>query len=406
MNNKIGQLILTPGKKANTICDIFVAQVDAHKEYLAGKLFILIEIEENTANSLKIINFLIDTLNNNYYQNEKILLRERITTLKIEHIFEAALAKTNKNFKKYLENTKIKIRLSDINITAGIIHDKDLYLSSSNKNKAFLIYKTKIKEKQKTSKNKKDFIYKITDIINQANSASTVEENKNKIFSNVISGKMPPQSYFFITNEALPEYFSQKQIIDTITLLPPIGAIEQIKQTLSKINSYISFIGLIIKNQEITFNKSKTEIQTKSSVEKSIINLNKTEDATENLLSPTGIINPKRWFNLLTNKFISKDTSKAKQFNLKDKILVKRKTPILDIFKNTFFIFSALFKNIIQLFKKIKPTKNFSNFSKFFKIKTFNFFSLFTGFFKKLNIKNKTLLFLVIIISFFAGLTL
>ena len=408
MDHKIGQLILTPGKKANTVCDIFVAQVDSHKEYLAGKLFILIEIGENNANSLKIINFLIDTLSHNYYQSEKILLREKITTLKVEHIFEAALAKTNKNFKDYLESAKIKIKLSDISITAGIIHNKKLYLSSSDKNKAFLIYKTQIKEKNKTTEDKKDFIYKITDIINQANSSTRTEEIKNKIFSNVISGKMPPQSYFFITNEALPEYLSKKQIIETITLLPPAGAIEQIKQTLAKINSYISFVGLIVKSQEIAFNESKITIPTKSSVEKSIINLNSTENATENLLSPTGIISPKRWFRGLSDKILNRNISQAMELGLKDKILVKRKTPVLNVLKNIFFIFSALFKNIARLFKNLSIKRNFKNISKPLKTKTGNFFSLFTNFFSDMSIKNKTLLFLgiAIIIIFSINLTL
>ena len=408
MNHKIGQLILTPGKKANTVCDIFVAQVDSHKEYLAGKLFILIEIDENNADSLKIINFLVDTLNHNYYQSEKILLRERISTLKVEHIFEAALAKTNKNFKDYLESAKIKIKLSDISITAGIIHNKKLYLSSSDKNKAFLIYKTQIKEKNKTTEDKKDFIYKITDIINRANSSTRTEEIKNKIFSNVISGKMPPQSYFFITNEALPEYLSKKQIIETITLLPPAGAIEQIKQTLAKINSYISFVGLIVKSQEIAFNESKITIPTKSSVEKSIINLNSTENATENLLSPTGIISPKRWFRGLSDKILNRNISQAMELGLKDKILVKRKTPVLNVLKNIFFIFSALFKNIARLFKNLSIKRNFKNISKPLKTKTGNFFSLFTNFFSDMSIKNKTLLFLgiAIIIIFSINLTL
>ncbi|MEA1962647.1 MAG: hypothetical protein U9M94_00230, partial [Patescibacteria group bacterium] len=406
--HKMGQLILTPGKKTNTVCDIFVAQTDAHKEYLAGKLFILIEIGENSADSLKIVNFLIDALNHNYYQSEKILLRERITSLKVEHIFEAALAKTNKNFKDYLKNAKIKTKITDINITAGIIHNKKLYLSSSDKNKAFLIYKTQIKKKRETANDKKDFVYKITDIVNQANSGAEAKEIKNKIFSNVISGKMPPQSYFFITNEALPEYLSKKQIIETVALLPPAGAVEQIKQTLAKINSYISFIGLIIKSQEVAFNENKITIPTKSSVEKSIINLNRTEDTTENLLSPTGIINPKRWLGALANKFLNKNISQTAELGLKDKILVKRKTPFLNVLKNIFFIFSALFKNIARLLKNLSAKKDFKNILKPLKTKTGNFFSLFTNFFSSMNIKNKILLFLgvAIIIIFSINLTL
>lgn len=399
MKHKIAQLILSPGKNAKTVCELFVAQVDAHKEYLAGKLFILIEIEENNANSLKIINFLIDSLNRNYYKNEKILLREKISTLKVEHIFEAALAKTNKNFTKYLENEKIKIKISTINISAGVIHDKSLYLSSSNKNKAFLIYKTKNKKQQnQNKKDEKQFIYKITDIINQANSVAEEKNSQNKIFSNVISGKIPPQSYFFITNEALPEYFSKKQIIDTITLLPPIGAVEQIKQTLAKINSYISFTGVIIKSQEIDFVENKISAPAKNSVDNSIINLNRTEDATENLLSPMGIISPKRWFGALSNRLLANRLkSPKKSLELKDKILVKRKKPLLSALKNIFSIIANIFINLSnKLISFLKALIAKKDYKKIIKINHF----------KKLNLKSRILLFLAmtIIIIFSANL--
>ncbi|MCK4539683.1 hypothetical protein KAU09_00840 [Candidatus Parcubacteria bacterium] len=399
MKHKIAQLILTPGKNAKTVCELFVAQVDAHKEYLAGKLFILIEIEENNADSLKIINFLIDFLSRNYYQNEKILLREKISTLKIEHIFEAALAKTNKNFKKYLESAKIKTKISTINISAGVVHDKNLYLSSSNKNKAFLIYKTKDNKcKNQSHGDEERFIYKIVDIINQANSNIEEKNNQNKIFSNVISGKIPPQSYFFITNETLPEYFSKKQIIDTITLLPPIGAVEQIKQTLAKINSYISFVGIIIKSREINFVENKISAPAKNSVGKSIVDLNRTEDTTENLLSPAGIINPKRWLSLLSDKLSASHLkSSKKSLGLKDKILVKRKKTLLNALKNIFSVIANIFINLssrlISFFKRLITKKDYKNI-----IKINSFTALKNNCFKKLNLKNKALLFLAIAI--------
>ena len=60
MHYKISQLILTPGQKSSTISEIFLSQPDAQKENLGGKLWLLIEIEINKNNSLKIINFLIE----------------------------------------------------------------------------------------------------------------------------------------------------------------------------------------------------------------------------------------------------------------------------------------------------------------------------------------------------------
>ena len=140
MNYKFAQLIQTPGKKSQTVSDVYIAQVDSHKEELAGKLFMLIEINENSANSLKIINFITDSVVQNFYQNEKLLLRERMPSLKVEHIFEASLAKTNKQFIDFLKSRNIKTKLKDINITAGVIFDNELYLANTGINNAFLIF--------------------------------------------------------------------------------------------------------------------------------------------------------------------------------------------------------------------------------------------------------------------------
>src|SRR3989339_702946 len=113
MNHKLAQLSLSTSNKAGSTGDIFVAQPDSTKESLAGKLFIIVEINSTKIEGLKIINFLIDNINHNYYQNEKIILRERISTLTVEHIFEAALEKIkyflsiNPRYKKQTKkNTK------------------------------------------------------------------------------------------------------------------------------------------------------------------------------------------------------------------------------------------------------------------------------------------------------------
>jgi len=78
MGYRIAQLFLTPVHRTTSTSEVFVSQPDAYKENLAGKLFIIIEIESKKAFDLKMVNFLVNTLNHNYYQNEKIILRERL----------------------------------------------------------------------------------------------------------------------------------------------------------------------------------------------------------------------------------------------------------------------------------------------------------------------------------------
>src|SRR3989339_590633 len=232
MNHKLAQLSLSTSNKAGSTGDIFVAQPDSTKESLAGKLFIIVEINSTKIEGLKIINFLIDNINHNYYQNEKIILRERISTLTVEHIFEAALAKINKNFSEYTRNEKTDIKLKDINITVGIIHENEIYFTNNGKNKIFLIYKSKVQET-----NEKE--YQISEIGKQ-NENDKNQSASQKLFSNVISGKIPPNGFFLFTNEALPEYIGSNQLTKIITTKEKLsGIIKNFNQNGGRIKLWI-----------------------------------------------------------------------------------------------------------------------------------------------------------------------
>lgn len=322
MNYKIAQFILTPPQRGQSALEIYVAQPDANKEALAGKLFALIEIESTKAASLKIINFLINSLNHNYYQNEKMILRERVNTIKIEHIFESALAKTNKKLAEFLPAEKIKLNPNILNLTVGVIYNDSLHFANLGKNQAWLIYRGKGDETAK---------YKLADITEQAGAAETKKQpNGIKLFSNIISGCLPRGGYFIFASETFGEYLSAKQIISIVTTLPPAGAAEQIKNTLSQINAYVPFLGIIIKN---TAGLETAEVKIKEPIDStkaSIENLIVTEEKTEKLLTPAGLTNGKKWssfFSNLIGRLIPSRTGKLGRpaFLLKDKIFIKRK---------------------------------------------------------------------------------
>ena len=359
MPYKIAPLILSPGKKANTTCDIYIAQPDAHRESLAGKLFIIAEIELAKISSLKIINFLASTLNHNYYQNEKILLMEKMPDLTVEHIFESALAKTNAGFSEFIRNEKIKIKMSSLHITVGTIHENTLYFSTMGKNKVLFIHKNNQTDKNTLNSNKTAAKYSLSDITKQSASAAGTAERKTRLFGYVVSGQIPEKGHFLIANEALPEYISNKQLIQILTTLPPLSAVEQIKNILSRINAYVSFLGLIIKStsyEKITAEPDSSRPTTNDS----ITTLLQTEDATENLLAPSGIINFKKWLGFLSKQKSDQIAKKpGGKLLLKDKIFVKKKTylainKISPILKN---ILSYLANAIIYLAKLIISRK-------------------------------------------------
>jgi hypothetical protein len=327
MHYKLAQLILTPGRRSSTVSEIYLAQPDAIKEALAGKLFMLIEVGQNSSDSLKVVNFLIDNVNYNYYQNEKIYLREKISSLTVEHIFEGSLAKTNKNFLEYIEKERIKIDLRLVNVTVGVLHENMIYLANAGRNKSLLIYKSKTKPVESNGDDANGE-FKIIDIVREDKNRSKTESITNKFFSNVISGQIPGKGSFLFTNEALPEYISNSQLIQIITTLPPLSAVEQIKGLLTKINSYVSFLGIIIKSTALEKTEDRHEPIPAVSTQESIEQLNRTEESTENLLAPTGIVDSKKFLDRFT-PFFPKVGKKTKLFSsqasLQDKILMKKK---------------------------------------------------------------------------------
>lgn len=405
MNYKIAQLLLTPGARANTTAEIFIAQPDADKEMLAGKLFALIEIESKKANDLKIINFFIENLNNNYYQNEKMILRERVKTVKVEHIFESALAKTNKNLAEFLRAEKIKLNPKLLNATVGVIYESDLHFSSIGKNKAFLVYKNKNDLNQKK--------YGLADIAKESRETERkMPLSPSKLFSNVISGSIPKYGYFIFTNEALPEYLSNKQLIDITTTLPPASAAEQIKNDLSRINYYVSFLALIIKNT-LGYTKEKPILAAlPATTEESISRLNKVEEKTEKLMAPRGLINFKKWFvfpialiSKINIKLFGKSgiEPKSSKETLRDKVFFKKKTGFI-IFKKIWLfaknVIFSIINLIVYIFKLLTNKEKLFELAK--KIKTapvairIKIQALYLWF-KNLNKRNKILVALTVV---------
>lgn len=398
---KLASISLTSTQKNNTSTEIYISQPDANKEALAGKLFILAEIGSDRAGALKIINFLINNLNHNYYNNEKIILRERISTLKVEHIFEASLAKTNNELHEFVQKEKIKLKPNILNITIGVIYEDKIHFSSIGKNKALLIYKKRDDNEKKNTAPKE--YYKIIDVIEAQKENSGPKLNFNKLFSNVISGNIPKGGYFLFSNETLPEYLSNKQLLDIITKLPPAGAAEQIKNILGNVNAYVSFVGIIIKNTVGIKNtiEQETAPEIKNNTQQSVSKLNQTEENTEKYLTPSGLIDFKKWFNspfqFFSNIKLFSKTSKN-SLSIKDKIFFKKKPPIIPlkkilitilslfvgIWKIIRYIFSIL-TNKEKLYDFIKKIKNFFS---WLKDKILNIGNIW----KNLNIKNKSLI--------------
>lgn len=365
MYYRTASIMLNAGQKSGTASDIFIAQPDLHKESLAGKLFILIEIDSEKSEALKIIDFIINNINHNYYQNEKVVLRERMESLKVEHIFETALAKTNKDLVEFLGREKIKISPYAFNLTVAVVHEDNIHFSTVGKNKNFLLYEDKIQAK--SSRGEKETEYRITEV-SDSKERKAEQISLTKLFSEVTSGGIPPNGYFLLVNEALSEYLSNKQLTEIVTTLPPQGAATQIKNTLQQVNAAVTFLGIIIKNTTTPEKEPGEEEENgRGTAEESAAPaaLDETEKETENILSPSGIINFRRWKEKITSlkekipsrsdkkksgasSFPSPISSGKKLFPLKDKIFFKKRRSYISPAH-----FYAAGKKILLLFQKI-----------------------------------------------------
>jgi len=183
---------------------------------------------------------------------------------------------------------------------------------------------------------------------------------------------LPRGGYFIFSSETLSEYLSAKQIINITTTLPPASAAEQIKNTLSKINAYVPFLGIIIKNTAGLKIKEIKIKQPVASTKASIENLIATEEQTEKLLTPSGLVNAKKWssvFSGLTGRFSQTQTNKIseKTFLLKDKIFSGRKSSIFSLkkifysLKNYLAWFIGL---LIHIFKILSDREKLAEFLK------------------------------------------
>lgn len=265
----------------------------------AGSLFLLIEINRADRLGEKIAFIISQLLEKNYYLNEKIFLADQINSLKIESVFESALVKTNRELLEFIDQEKINFNFIDLSIIVGLIYDGQIHFSSMGQNKSFLI-----------RKNEKG--WQVSDINPDDENPQLNGLSSGKIFSSIISGELPNESYTIFTNASLAQYLLNDEVINVLEKLKLDGATEQIKNLINNINNYSNFCGLIIKN----FNNYREQQEFKY-VEP---NLELAEKKTEKLLTDLGDINKKA-----INKSFQNFLNKINIFKYLEKLIKKLK---------------------------------------------------------------------------------
>lgn len=281
MFNKIAGFTLNSPDKANSLTETYIAQASSTKEKLAGKLFILSDLSGNHNDCKKLSNYIISTLSDLYYNDEKILLKEKLDKIKVENIFESALSQANEKIYDFVEEEKLIGKLESVNLLAGVIYNEEVYFSQCGSSQAFVLFK-------------KNDRYELMSV--GSNDEESIKLNFKEIFNSIVSGNVPPGSFFITSNEALAEYINTGVIKEIISVLPPIGAIEQIKNKLKEINNRVSFAGIIIKN-----NFGQIDAESSSA---SVANVQYSEEKTSNILSTAGFLSYKKLKTIINNLLV------------------------------------------------------------------------------------------------------
>lgn len=371
MSYKVAPLTVNPKQKSSFMSKAFVSQPSAEEELLVGRLFVLMEIDQSRNDDFALADFIVKEIYRHYYENEQFFLRDKIANLKIDYIFEAALTKLNRGIAEFLETQKISFLPGGLTIVIGVLHQNRLLFTETGSSKAFLLYQPKVKTGQILG----DF--NLMDISEKTEDPTQEITNSNKLFANVINGAIPSGGYFLFANQAVLEYLSKKQLTDIITTLPPASAVEQMKNLLEQTNAFVPFFALIVKNtlgeEKITdyanpISPLPSSTASMGGGRTSVDQFNTTQERTEELLSPSGVLTVKKWLAKLqpastTLKNYAQDT--ARTINLSAGKLKSNHSviaigqKIIDFFKIIFSLIIDSGKTIFQLATNQTSRQNF-----------------------------------------------
>lgn len=295
MSYKVAPLTVNPRRKSSFLSKAFVSQPSAEEELLVGRLFVLMEIDQSRADDFALADFIVKDVYHHYYDNEQFFLRDKIANLKIDYIFEAAITKLNRGISEFLETQKVQYKPGGINMVIGVLHKNHLLFTSLGNSKTLLFYRPKTKSQMLAD-------YNLMDISEKTEDPTQEIAHQAKLFANVINGSIPAGGYFMFANEALLEYISKKQLTEIVTTLPPNSAAEQIKILLEQTDAFVAFFALIVKNtvgDERTLDRLDAALPMPTAAmgggRTSVDQFNTTQERTEELLTPSGVLTVKKW---------------------------------------------------------------------------------------------------------------
>lgn len=377
---KINQLVIEGGGVKKSFVRSFISKPPQELEKRRGKLFGLIEIESSDQKISDLINLIIEEIKINYYsQKENADAKNPIET-----VFQSALQKVNLSIAAFLETKQINLDLEKINIIIGVIVGKELYFSYVGKLNIFLFQFLRKEE------------YRIIDIFETTKTPPT-SPHPLKIFSQVISGKIGPRDTLFLTTPNLLDYFSLEKIKNIITgYQTTADGVFELKKILQNLNIKNNFAVIAFEIEKVVSPPTPPPTilrdfdYQKAAVSDSMKGLIKTEKETEKLLTPSILLEIKKYistFKLVSQSYLTKlkniffaKTKKlpslakinfprpkiVQKLNQGEKLLQTITYPIKEKFKNINFpkkVYIRFWQGIISSYKLLEKNKFFSSFA-------------------------------------------
>ncbi|MDD2807101.1 MAG: hypothetical protein PHW95_01085 [Patescibacteria group bacterium] len=296
---KINQLVVETAGNSKNFVRTFTTKPNRDLLNSRGKIFGLIEIQSTHEKIPDLIDFIIDEIKNNFYDNKSAA---EVEPLSLSELFELVLKKTNLAIASFIESEQITLDLDKINIIIAVVRNQDIHFTTVGKMGVILFY----------SSAKNTFR-----IINVGEDSQIGLETPDplKMFAQVISGRVRPRDVLLVSTTNTFDYFSFERLKNIITASNPTEGVMQLKQLLEQINNQENFAVMavelekrVIVPKEPTVSIDRINYQEAASKD-SIKELMNTERETEKLLTPSLLPEVKKYlasFKKATQNYLSR----------------------------------------------------------------------------------------------------
>lgn len=209
-------------KDKNSFVDVLISAPSPVQKRTLGKLIVITQVnaEVQTKNLVNIIN---ENIRSNYYSN---------INANIEFALESTLSDFNKKIKEIEKIEKIKDLKSKLSTCVIALKDSSVYFTQHGDVSSLLMYKNKIIDIAEENK---------------------VSDDKEKIFSDIIIGKVTKGSSLLFSTNSLFDYTEKEKILNHLENSNVENTVEFVKKSLDakeKISYGIGFV-LIGEKKEI-----------------------------------------------------------------------------------------------------------------------------------------------------------